>query len=269
MNNKDWKKTKTIYWSDELHDDFDEIGLKRPPVPKGYHYIRSNPFNNFVSDIFYYGIARPIFIVFLKLYHHVRFKNKRYLKRAQKEGAFIFSNHVSFLDVLKFQTVSRKRVNIVGYSDSLSMPIVRNLCRALGYIPLPLSEDVDNFKRMSDSFEFYTKKKHQLVLIYPEAHIWPYYTKVRNFISSSFIFPARCNAPVLPAVTIWRKSKFLKKPRQVIVFGKLIYPLPENNDVENRDYLHQECLEEMKRISESYEQYEYIKYIKVEDKKDD
>ena len=37
---KDWEKSKTIYWSDELNDDFDEVGLKRPPVPKNYRYLR-------------------------------------------------------------------------------------------------------------------------------------------------------------------------------------------------------------------------------------
>ena len=35
-NNKDWKKTKTIYWSDELNDDFDELLKERPKVPKNY-----------------------------------------------------------------------------------------------------------------------------------------------------------------------------------------------------------------------------------------
>lgn len=259
---KEWKKTHTIYWSDELHDDFDEIGLSRPEVPKNYHYIRNNPFNNFVSDVFYYGIARPIFWIFLKC-HSVKVVNKRNLKKAERHGAFIYSNHVSFIDVLKFHVVAKKRVNILGYSDSLSMPVVRNLCRALGYLPLPLAHDVDNFKRLGESFCYYTRKK-QLILIYPEAHIWPYYTKIRNFIPSSFIYPAKCLAPVLPAVTIWRKPKFGKKPKQTIVFGNLIHPSPEYSDVENRDYLHKECLAEMKRISEQYEQYEYIKYIKSE-----
>ena len=37
---KDWEKTKTIYWSDELNDDFDERGLDIPPVPENYKYTR-------------------------------------------------------------------------------------------------------------------------------------------------------------------------------------------------------------------------------------
>ena len=45
----EWKKSKTIYWKDELHDDFDELVLSRPSVPQNYKYIRSNPINNFFS----------------------------------------------------------------------------------------------------------------------------------------------------------------------------------------------------------------------------
>ena len=84
---------------------------------------------------------------------------------------------------------------------------------------------------------------------------------VRNFKSVSFNYPAEMNKPVLPAVTIWR-GKPNKKPKQTIVFGEPIYPNPELSLMENKAYLHEQCLEQMKEISERYPQVEYIKYIK-------
>ena len=36
---KDWKKTKEIHWSDEKHQDFNEIGLKRKGIPEGFKYL--------------------------------------------------------------------------------------------------------------------------------------------------------------------------------------------------------------------------------------
>ena len=55
-NSKEWKKTKTIYWSDELNDDFDETLSERPPVPENYRYLRRC---KVLSWIVYYLIAKP------------------------------------------------------------------------------------------------------------------------------------------------------------------------------------------------------------------
>ena len=52
MNFKEVKKTKIAYYSDELRDDFNELGLSRPPVPENYKYKRTNPFNNFIINSF-------------------------------------------------------------------------------------------------------------------------------------------------------------------------------------------------------------------------
>ncbi len=261
----EWKKSKTIYWKDELHDDFDELGLKRPGVPKNYKYKRTNPINNFFSGILYHVIAIPILATYCYL-HGIRVENRRHYKKIKKEGGFIYANHVAISDVLKYQSLISfgKRINIIGYSDTLSMPIVRNICRALGYIPLPEKEDRDNFHNMMDAIEWYVKKKHQAILIYPEAHIWPYYTKIRPFPNNSFIYPSMMYAPVIPMVTVWKKRKFRKTPRQVIRIGKPIYPLPGESISANKEYLHEKCISQMRELANTSQQ-EYIKYIKKED----
>ena len=262
---KDWKKTKTIYWKDETKDDFDEVGLKRPSVPENYKYKRTNFFNTIISGIFYHGIAKPILGLYC-FFKGIKVVGKKNIKKLKGHGAFIFSNHVAITDVFKFQSYVffwRKRVNIIGYPDTLSMPIVRNMARALGYLPLPLQGDIKNMISLMDAMKFYIEKK-QYILIYPEAHIWPYYTKIRNFHSGSFNYPARLEAPVLPIVTTWRKTKLCKKPKQTLYILDPIYPDPEKTTAENKEYLYNATLEAMKKCAESVEQYEYIKYIKVE-----
>lgn len=262
----EWKKSKTIYWKDELHDDFDEVGLKRPEVPEGYKYKRTNPINNFFSGILYHCIAKPV-IGFYCVVHGIKFKGKKNLKTLKGNGAFLYSNHVAISDVFKFQAMGfffKRRVNILGYPDAMSMPIVRNIVRALGYLPVPSNSDLKNMIALTEACGFYYKKK-QFILIYPEAHIWPYYTKIRNFSGGSFIYPAKYNAPVVPCVTVWRKPFIGKKPRQTVVIGEPIFPNPNFGTNENKNYLHEECLKAMKEISSSYEQVEYIKYIKKED----
>ena len=51
------------------------------------------------------------------------------------------------------------------------------------------------------------------ITIYPEAHIWPFYTGIRNFKSVSFKYPVRLNKPVYVATNTYQvygknKDKF-------------------------------------------------------------
>ena len=270
MNFKEVKKTKIAYYSDERRDDFNEVGLKRVPVPENYKYKRTNPINNFFSAILYHGIAKPVLGLFC-VCHGIRIKGRKNLRELNGQGAYIYSNHVSISDVFKFQSqvfFFGRRVNILGYSDTLSMPIVRNMARALGFLPLPLKGDIKNMTAMSDAMDFYIKKR-QYVLIYPEAHIWPYYTKVRSFSNGSFNYAAKSNAPVVPVVTTWRKPLIGKTPRQTVYILEPIFPLENASFNDNKEYLHKECLKAMQEFAENTPQYEYIKYIKKEQEKND
>ena len=131
MPKYEWKKTKTIYWSDEANDDFNVTVTSRPGVPSDYNYIRTNHFANFFSAILYHFFAK-IFLGLFCVCHGIRFKGKQNLKKLKGKGAYIYSNHVSISDVFKFQCMPffwKKRVNILGYSDSLTIPVVRRIIK--------------------------------------------------------------------------------------------------------------------------------------------
>lgn len=260
---KDWKKTKEIHWSDEKNQDFNEIGLKRKGIPEGFKYKHTSKVYWFFSHFLYYGLAKWIIGIFC-ISHGIRTENKKAIKKLKGEGAFIYANHVAISDCFKYPIYIGKRVDAIGYSDALSMPVAGKLAVMLGLIPLPLKEDRDSFHKMTDSINYLVKEKKHYVLIFPEAHIWPYYTEIRNWPNNSLIYPAMMMAPIIPAVTIWKKRKFRKVPRQVIVFGEPIYPKEGESITFNKDYLHQECIAQMRSIAHSHEQQQYIKYIKDE-----
>jgi len=263
--NKDWKKTRKIYWSDEKHDDFNDLGNVRPDVPKGYKYKRTNVFFCIWAWALYHIIAVPILWVGM-FFKGIRVEGRSHLRNVKGSGAFVYGNHVAYSDVTKYQTIvfPFRTVNILGYSDSLAIPVVKHLVRALGYLPLPLKGDLDNLIALNDAFKFYTLKRKQLVLIFPEAHIWPYYTKIREFGYGSFAYPASINVPVIPTTTVWRKSKFSKRPLQTIIIGEPIFPKANYDANQNKIYLHDECLKSMRNMANSRKQYEYIEYIYVE-----
>ncbi len=262
---KEYKKSKVIYYTDELNDDFDEIDgvKKRPPLKNNYNYQRKGIIR-FFDFLLYYFIAKPI-LGFYCLFHGIKVKNKGYLRLLKRKGAFFYSNHVAISDVFKFQSliIFSKKVNIIGYSDASQIPIAKFLVKSLGYMPIP--DNANNLLHFKEIIAENILKRKEYILIYPEAHIWPYYTKIRPFKSVSFYYPAMLNAPIVPITTTWRKVWYSKKPRQTIIFSKPIYPKEELGVNENKEYLRDECYQEMMRVSLKFPQYEYIKYIKKDE----
>jgi 1-acyl-sn-glycerol-3-phosphate acyltransferase len=253
---------KVYYYTDEINEDFAKIGLKRPKIDENYKFIRKNKWNNFWSGVLYYCIAIPV-LYLVAIFKGVRIKNKRNLKVFKNKGIFIYANHTSYLDAFLIQVLAcgRKRTNIVGYSDATTIPFVKHLCRALGYLPIPTT--IKGTQKFLEAIEYYIKKR-QNILIYPEAHIWPTYTKIRPFPKTSFHYPAKLRTPIIPVVTVYRKSKISDHPKMTLVVGQPIYPKDNLSDAENKVYLRDRCYEQMVYISSSFHQYEYHKFIKKE-----
>lgn len=255
--------TRVFYYKDEVEDDFAKLSLERPKIDENYKFIRDNKINNFLSAILYYLIAIPVlhFIAFLD---GVRVKNKKNLKPFKHQGLFIYANHTSYLDAFIIQALTSrfKRTNIIGYSDTSSIPFVKHIARALGYLPIPST--LKGTQKLMEAIEYYIDKK-QNILIYPEAHIWPTYTKIRPFKKTSFHYPAKLNSPIIPIVSVYRKSKLSKHAKITLVVGDPIYPIESFSEVQNKSYLRDKCYEQMVKISSSYNQYEYHKFLKEEE----
>ena len=264
MSKFDWEKTRTIYWSDELNDDFTEMGLERPKIPTDYQYLRKNFFVKLWDGFLYYCLAKPFLAIYC-FFHGIRVKNRKAIRKLSGHGAVIYSNHTDVInDAFKFQSlIFWKKVHVVAYSDATTVPVAKHLLKSLGYLPIP--ESRENFANFNKAIEYIVKIRRGYVLIYPEAHVWPYYTKIRHFKTVSFHYPATMDLPVLPAVGVWRKVWWSKKPRQTIIFGDPIYPDPTLTTTQNKAMLAQKCFEVMDYISKSVDQVEYIKYIKKDE----
>ena len=70
---------------------------------------------------------------------------------------------------------------------------LKTLVPMLGAIPIPTKRN--GMPKFLDSVEDKVKRKYAIT-IYPEAHIWPYYTKIRPFKSVSFKYPVKYDTPV-------------------------------------------------------------------------
>lgn len=203
---------KTIYYSDEMNDDFAKTKIKKRALPKNYKFFRNDIFFKLRRFLLYRLIVTPLIYVYNKLVAHMTFKNKKVMRGYKNRGCFIYGNHTAYADdAFKPTYISFPRpADVVVNSDATSIKGLRWLVTSLGAMPIP-----DNFhqmKKFNEDIERAIKAKHWIA-IYPEAHIWPYYTGIRNFPSVSFKYPAMCGAPVFAYTTVYTKRRFSNRPK--------------------------------------------------------
>jgi len=253
---------KTYYYSDEQNDEFS--GIKRNPykVNSSFKYVN----NNFIYIVFKFIVYRiimtPIAYIYLKLKFHTKFVNRRCFKKVGRNGFFLFGNHTNVpLDGYTPTTMAFNRKTFVLVSDeNFALKGTRTFMKMVGGIPLP--SDYKSMKSFMKCIE--TRISNRCVIaIYPEAHIWPYYTKIRPFKSDSFRFPCKYKAPSFCFTTTYQKRKHSSKPKVVIYIDGPFYPDYSLNQTDQKDKLRNEIHDAMVKESKK-SNYEYYSYKKKE-----
>jgi len=125
---------------------------------------------------------------------------------------------------------------------------------------LPLPDDREAYRNFLAAIEKRVAEGKKIV-IYPEAHIWPYYTKIRPFPDTSFHYPVKYKTPVFCFTNTYQKRRWSKKPRIVTYIDGPFYAdesIPERKrkiDLRDRVYA---CMCERSRLS-TVEMIQYIK----------
>jgi 1-acyl-sn-glycerol-3-phosphate acyltransferase len=127
---------------------------------------------------------------------------------------------------------------------------------------IPLGTNDEEKKAMNEAVDKRIKQKKCLV-IYPEAHVWPYYTKIRKFPAGdkSFKYPVRNNVPIFTMTTTYHKSKVKgqARPDMTVYVDGPFYPDEKLTDDQNRAKLAKEAYDSMVKWSKK-STYEYFQY---------
>ena len=255
-------KNKTIYYSDELNDDFASLGIKKKPLGDDFEYIHKNILWNTCSFVRYRMIAQPLVFVFVKVAHRQRFKNRKVLKTARKTGAFIYANHTNMLlDAFVPNIVKlRKRGYILVGPDTTSIPGLKNIVEMVGAIPL--GQTLSENKEMLECINHRIAKNKGFITIYPEAHIWPYYTGIRDFKAGSFSYPCYTDTPVFAMTNCYQKKLIGKHPKVVTFVDGPFYPDKNLPMKERKEKLRKQCYDTMVKRAKENSTYSYIVYEK-------
>ena len=112
--------------------------------------------------------------------------------------------------------------------------------------------------------------KRNNITIFPEAHIWPYFTGVRNFPDTSFAYPAKAGCPVFAFFTAYTEPKgFLscfRRANMTVYVSDPIYAEEGLSEREARRDLRDKVYAFMKEASEK-STYAVKEYKRKEDDK--
>lgn len=254
---------KTIYYNDELNEEFSEAKIEPRKIDGTYKYEHKNFFWNISAYLIQNIISVPIKFIYAKLKFGIKYIGKEKLKPYKNQGYFIYGNHTQpFADTFIItNTVFPKRNFLIVNPENVSMKGLGNFVQMFGAIPIP--NDRSGMKNFLNSIKKKIQKGYS-VTIYPEAHIWPYYTKIRPFKSVSFKYPIELNTPTFCVTNTYQKKKNGKPKITTYVDGPF-YPDDNIQNIQEkkqnlRDKVYNQMVERSKESN-----YEYIKYIKRND----
>jgi 1-acyl-sn-glycerol-3-phosphate acyltransferase len=252
---------RTYYYSDELNDDFAGTKICTRKVGSGFTYAHTSLLWRVCSSFLYYCIILPIVVLINKLWFGLRIEGKRNLRKIDG-GYFMYGNHTrAFTDATApaMMAFPRKAYVIAG-ADAVSVRGISWLVQMVGGLILP--NELSGSRKFAEAVELRSRKA--AVMIYPEAHLWPFYTKIRPFSSASFKYPVKHGRPVVAVVTTYRRRKtgFLP-PAVTITISEPYYPDNTLGPWQSREQLRNRVYDIM--CSQTHKnEVEYFRYIKKE-----
>ena len=253
-----WKQTSSeirYYQSDT--DDFVHSKNREYCLPDDYAWLDERPRRRILSAAVYR--AAWIFSSFyVRLFRRIKIENRRAVRQCRKSGCFLYGNHTQPVgDVFTPAYIcGHQRIYTVAGQENLGLPVIGSLLPYLGALPVP--DTLPQMKRFLEAVHRRITEKC-CVVIYPEAHVWPYYTGIRPFPLTSFRFPVECDAPAFCMTTTYQKKRHGEKPQITVYIDGPFYPDKKLRKKEAQKKLHDEIFSCMQRRS-LHSSYEYIRY---------
>ena len=238
---------KIIYYEDELNDEFSKSSIEPRIIDENYKYVHKNPLWNLCSFVLQNILSVPIKILYAKIKFRIKYIGKEKIKPYKNEGYFIYGNHTQpFADTfIPSIPMYPKRNFLIVNPVNISLKGTGTLVEMLGAMPIPSNKSA--MKNFLEAIKQKTNKGYAIT-IYPEAHIWPYYTKIRPFKDVSFKYPIQLEKPAFCITNTYQSyGKNNKKIKIVSYIDGPFYPNKEltlkeqQKELRNKIY---NCLEQ-------------------------
>lgn len=228
------------------------------PLPEDYRFIRKDRGFRLWAG-FLYGLTKAVGFLYCKVFLRLCFQNRGVLKGYQGQGIFLLANHTQeFGDVvIPALAVRPQRIYTIASTANLGIPVIGKLLPAIGILPIPGS--VQRTREFMDAVRTRSRQGH-CVVVYPEAHVWPYYTGIRPFSATSFRFPVEEGAASFAMTTTYQKRRFGRRPKVTVYLDGPFFPEEcLTGRKEKQESLRTQIHDCMVRRS-AHSNYDYIRY---------
>jgi len=235
------KEPKIIYYSDEINDEFSDDTIVPIKIDANYKYGEESFWWNVKRFFWYRMVTIPLSWCFLQHKYHHKIANPEVIKPMKHKAYFMYGNHTNQMGdpFIPGYVCNRDYLYAIVHPNNVSIPFIGPRMRYIGAMPLP--GDLAATKNFMNYMKMRVEGNYPIV-IYPEAHIWPFYTKIRPFVEMSFRYPIQYKLPTYCFTNTYQKRRFSKNPRIVTYIDGPFWPdetLPlkeQKMDLRNKVY---------------------------------
>lgn len=246
------KEKQIIYYTDELNEEFSKAQITPRVIDKNYDYFH-NRLWDFCSRVVQNVLSMPVKLLYSRLRFRLKYVGREKLRECKDRGYFIYGNHTQpFADTFIPSIADYPKRNFfIVHPNNVSVRGMQTFVELCGALPIPC--DFEGMKHFVGAVEEKIEKGYS-VTIYPEAHIWPYYTGIRPFKAVSFQYPVKLNCPVYALTnTYHRRGRSEKRVNIVTYIDGPFYPdetlRPKDRQQELRDRVYR-CMVERSKESD-------------------
>ena len=261
------KSERVFYYENETDDPIktkEQERKEKVTLPARYEFIPRHWWVRLYSSVLF-----RIFWIFGQWYERrywqAKFYGREKLKKARGAGYVMYANHTNpFHDVFGPALAADRRIFTIISPVNLKLPGIGKFLPMIGGIPLGTNDKEK--KEMNEAVDKRLVRQKKCLVIYPEAHVWPYATKIRKFPASgkSMKYAVRNDLPVYTMTTTYHKRSKRKKgdlPRMEVYVDGPFYASKDGTDEERQEELAKKVYDSMVKYSKK-NTYEYFKYIK-------
>ena len=257
--------SKTFYYHSE-QDDLIDSADQDYTLPDDYQVFKQG-----IGFKIWNAAVRILACAFAWLYSRlfllVKVKGKDKIKpfKQQKKGCFIYGNHTQMLGdpFTPMTIVNPYRFYTLAAQANWGIPFLGKF--VIPVAGLPVGKNLKQSIRLLKNVKTAYQDKGAAVIIYPEAHLWPYYTKIRPFPATSLNFPVSFKAPCFTMTTTYQKCKWRQRPKITVYIDGPFYPDPSLGKKQAQEALAHQVYQTMVDRSKLSD-YDFYSYVKIDGK---
>ncbi|MBD5429401.1 1-acyl-sn-glycerol-3-phosphate acyltransferase [Lactobacillus sp.] len=230
-----------IYYYHKLTDDLVESDNQNFSLNDNYQIINQNFPNKIVRTLagsFAYLLSYGIL--------HVKVVGKEKLVPYKHKGYFVFANHTQPINdaFMPLTLLGIQDYYALASQSNWGIPFIGKYL--LPYGGLPVGKDLKQNVSLLKAIKLLIKQNKHIV-IYPEAHVWPYYTKIRPFPTTSMNFPVTFKTPSFTMTTTYQKRKHSTKPKIIVYIDGPFFTDEKLPKKQQQMQLHEKIYQQLKQ----------------------